>query len=70
MILNVGSGLGLSVNVSRNSAEWLRKKREKNPDQQHKCRVEYTVDHLRRAGSDYRENDYHSPEWVRRSKAA
>ena len=65
-----GKRLGLKVNVSRNDDEWLRKKRKKNPDQQHKCRVEYTVDHLRRRGSEYRESGHQTPAGFRRMKAA
>ena len=60
-----GERLRLSVNVSRNSAEWLRKKREKNPKQENKCRVEYSVGHLRRAGSDYRESGSRLSTWGR-----
>jgi hypothetical protein len=70
MLARYGKRLGLKVNVSRNSDEWLRNKREKNPDQQHKCRVEYTVAHLLRAGSEYRMNDFHTPAGFRRMKAA
>jgi hypothetical protein len=70
MLAKLGKRLGLNVNVSRNDDEWLRKKREQNPDQQHKCRVEYTVDHLRRRGSEYRESDHQTPAGFRRMKAA
>ena len=41
MLARSGDCLGLSVYVSRNSDERLRKKRKKNPDQQHKCRSEH-----------------------------
>ena len=70
MLAKFGKRLGLTVNVSRNDDEWLRKKRVKNPEQQHKCRVEYTVGHLRRAGSDYRESEHQSSAGFRRMKAA
>lgn len=70
MLAKFGERLDLSVNVSRNHDEWLRKMRVQNPDQQHKCRVEYTVDHLRRRGSEYRMHDFHTPAGFRRMKAA
>jgi hypothetical protein len=70
MLAKLGKRLGLRVNVSRNDDEWLRKKREKNPDQQHKCRVEYTVDHLRRRGSEYRMHNFHTPEAFRKMMKA
>jgi len=70
MLAKYGKRLGLTVNVSRNSSEWLRKKRLQNPDQEHKCRVEYTVEHLRRAGSDYRESGSQISAWGRRGRAA
>jgi hypothetical protein len=70
MLTKFGERQNLTVNVSRNNSEWLRNKSEQNPKQQHKCRVQYTVDHLRRRGSDYRMNDYQTPEWVRRARAA
>jgi hypothetical protein len=70
MLAKLGKRLDLTVNVSRNSAEWLRKKREKNPKQEHKCRVEYSVKHLLRAGSDCRESEHQSPAGFRRMKAA
>jgi hypothetical protein len=70
MLAKFGERLDLTVNVSRNSAAWLRKKRERNPKQKHKCRVEYTVDHLRRAGSCYRMHDFQTPAGFRRMKAA
>jgi hypothetical protein len=70
MLAKLGKRLGLKVNVSRNDDAWLRKKRKKNPDQQHKCRVEYTVHHLRRKGSEYRMHDFHTPAGFRRMKAA
>jgi hypothetical protein len=68
MLAKFGERLDLTVNVSRNSAAWLRKKRKKNPQQQHKCRVEYTVHHLRRAGSDFRVSRSRTPDWVRRAR--
>ena len=68
MLAEFGERLDLTVNVSRNSAAWLRKKRKKNSRQQHKCRVEYTVHHLRRAGSDLRMSRSQTPDWVRGSR--
>lgn len=70
MLAKYGERLDLTVNVTRISSEWLRKKRLQNPDQEHKCRIEYTVGHLRRAGSDYRESGSQFSAWGRRPRAA
>jgi len=58
---------GLKVKISRNSDEWLA---EKKGVSEHKSKVEYTVDHLRRRGSDFRTNRSQTPDWVRRAKRA
>ena len=70
ILARFGKRLDLTVNVSRNSAEWLRQKRVKNPKQEHKCRVEYTVKHMLRAGSDYRESGNQISAWGRRARVA
>ena len=58
---------GLKVNISRNSDEWLAKKKGVS---KHACKVEYSVDHMRRRGSDFRTNRSQTPDWVRRAKGA
>ena len=55
------------LNVPGNTDDWLATKKGVS---EHTCKVHYTVDHLRRRGSDYRMNDYQTPEWVRRSRPA
>ena len=56
---------GLKVRISRNSDEWLA---EKKGVSEHACKVEYTVDHMRRSGSDFRANRSQTPDWVRGSR--
>jgi hypothetical protein len=53
---------GLKVKISRNSDEWLA---EKKGVSEHACKVEYTVNHIRRRGSDFRTSRSQTPDWVR-----
>ena len=62
-----GRKLGLRVNVSRNSADWLASKKGVS---EHACKIAYTVNHLRRRGSDFRGSGSSTPEWVRRARGA
>ena len=66
MLRKFGRKLGLKVNVSRNSADWLANRKGVT---EHACRIEYVVNHLRRRGSDFRASGIQMPEWVRRANA-
>ena len=67
MLRKFARKLGLTVNVSRNSADRLASKKGVS---EHACKIAYTVNHLRRRGSDFRASGSKTPEWVRWGRGA
>ena len=61
----LGKQCGLRINITRNSAAWLSKRKSVT---EHASRIRYTVNHLRRSGSDYRMSPPETP-WIRRANA-
>ena len=67
MLKKFARRLGLKVNVTRHSDEWLA---DKKGVSEHKSEVKYTVDHLSSGGSDFRASRSRTPDRVLCAKAA
>ena len=61
----LGLECGLRIAITRNDDEWLAKRKSVT---EHACKIRYTVNHLRRSGSDYRMSPPETP-WIRRANA-
>lgn len=59
MLKKFTKGLGLRATITRNSDEWLFNKKGASA---HSSKVEYTVDHLRSSGSDFRASASQRPD--------
>lgn len=64
-LISLGRDCGLRIMITRNSDEWLAKRKTVI---EHASKIRYTVDHLRRRGSDYRMSPPETP-WIRRANA-
>jgi hypothetical protein len=64
-LIYLGKQCGLCINITRNSAAWLSKRKSVT---EHASKIRYTVNHLRRSGSDYRMSPPETP-WIRRANA-
>lgn len=64
-LIALGKECGLRITITRNSAAWLAKRKSVT---QHACKIRYTVNHLRRRGSDYRMSAPEFP-WIRKANA-
>ena len=64
-LIFLGKECGLRITITRNDDEWLAKRKSVT---EHACKIRYSVNHLRRRGSDYRMSPPETP-WIRRAKA-
>lgn len=64
-LIALGKECGLRIAITRNSDEWLAKRSSVT---EHASKIQYTINHLRRSGSDYRMSRPETP-WIRRANA-
>ena len=64
-LIALGKQYGLRIKITRNDDEWLAKRKSVT---EHACKIRYTINHLRRRGSDYRLSPPETP-WIRRANA-